>query len=92
MRRYLRCRAYPLRWSWTLNRWTLVLFTDGLFEGYADANAGERLGVDRIERWCSELGAARWDDDQLDELLAFVEGANGGPLSDDIALLALSSC
>jgi hypothetical protein len=45
----------------------------------------------RIERWCSDLGGAPLDEYRLDELLAFVEDANGGPAGDDIAVLALSS-
>jgi hypothetical protein len=38
--------------------WTLIMFTDGLFEGYASAGASERLGCDGIERWCSEIDGA----------------------------------
>jgi PAS domain S-box-containing protein len=71
--------------------WTLVMFTDGLFEGYANAGTSERLGVDRIEQWCADLGTAPLDEHRLDALLAFVEDANGGPVGDDIGVLALSA-
>jgi serine phosphatase RsbU (regulator of sigma subunit) len=71
--------------------WTLIMFTDGLFEGYANPGAPERMGVDRIEQWCSELGNSPLDEQHLDALLAFVEDANGGPVGDDIGVLALAA-
>jgi len=71
--------------------WTLLLFTDGLFEGHVNAGAPERLGVERIEQWCCQLGEMPVDEPQLDDLLNFVESANGGPIVDDIAVLVLAS-
>ncbi len=71
--------------------WTLLMFTDGLFEGHAHVGDPERMGVDRIERWCCGLGDRAVDETSLDDLLAFVEHANGGPIVDDIAVLVLSS-
>lgn len=75
--------------------WSLLLYTDGLVEGKVGAD-GERLGerrlVEMIER---ELEAtAIWPDDApalLDRLIAEVERLNGEPLTDDLALLLLSS-
>lgn len=71
--------------------WALLLFTDGLFEGHVAAGATERLGLERIERWCADLGPEPLDEAHLDDLLAFVENANGGPIVDDIAVLLLAS-
>ncbi len=73
------------------DEWTLLLFTDGLFEGHVKAGAPERLGVERIEQWCYRLGDLPVDESHLDDLLDFVESANGGPIVDDIAVLVLAS-
>ncbi len=71
--------------------WTLLMFTDGLFEGHVRVGAPERLGVERIEQWCAGRGDRPVDEAGLDDLLAFVENANGGPIVDDIAVLVLAS-
>jgi hypothetical protein len=47
--------------------------------------------VGRLERWGAEAGRVPFADHRLDELLAFVEAANGGPLVDDIACLLLGA-
>lgn len=71
--------------------WSLLMFTDGLFEGHAAAGAAARLGPDRVEEWCRSLGPEPLDEAHLDGLLAFVETANGAPMVDDIAILVLAS-
>jgi serine phosphatase RsbU (regulator of sigma subunit) len=71
--------------------WSLLLYTDGLIEGGAgpDAVAGERLGVEGLCRVLeSPLRALPRD---LPAWLAVqAESHNGGPVSDDIAVLLLS--
>jgi serine phosphatase RsbU (regulator of sigma subunit) len=75
--------------------WSLLLYTDGLVEGKV-GSGHERLGeqrlVELIER---QLEAApSWPDDAqalLDRLIAEVEELNGEPLTDDLAVLLLSS-
>jgi serine phosphatase RsbU (regulator of sigma subunit) len=79
---------------WTPHRlhlgdaWRLVLFTDGWIEGRV-GDGSQRLGVPGL----LELAAAspvRADlPALLDDLLARVHGLNGGPLSDDVAVVAL---
>ncbi len=75
--------------------WSLLLYTDGLVEGKIGTGherLGERRLVELIER---ELKVtASWPDDApvlLDRLIAEVERLNGEPLTDDLALLLLSS-
>jgi len=72
-------------------RWALLQFTDGLFEGHVEPGSTERLGVEHVERWCSQLGEAALDEECLDALISYVEVANGGPIVDDIAVLVLAS-
>ncbi|HYI81141.1 MAG TPA: SpoIIE family protein phosphatase [Thermoleophilaceae bacterium] len=75
--------------------WSLLLYTDGLVEGKIGAGH-ERLGeqrlVEMIERRLE--ATARWPDDArslLDSLITEVEQRNGEPLTDDLAVLLLSS-
>lgn len=67
--------------------WTMLLFTDGVFEGRV--GDGSRLGLSRFAEWVGErgLGPAPTESD-LVALVERSETANGGPLSDDVALLA----
>lgn len=70
-------------------KWTLLLYSDGVYEGYA-GDSGARLGLDGFV----ELLSARVDDGALwlelpDPVIDRVERLNGGPLDDDVALLAL---
>lgn len=70
--------------------WTLMLYTDGLFEGKT-GRGRERLGEDglvRLLRAHSTAAATRTE--WLDELINEVQQLNGGPLTDDVALLQLS--
>ena len=70
-------------------KWTLMLYSDGVYEGYG-GESGTRLGLDGFVELLSE----RVDDGSLwlelpDPLIERVESLNGGPLNDDVALLAL---
>jgi serine phosphatase RsbU (regulator of sigma subunit) len=68
--------------------WSLLLFTDGIFEGRC--RTGGRLGIDAFV----DLVRANWapaaDGDVLDRLIAAAEAENAGPLPDDVALFLLS--
>ncbi|GAA3226661.1 PP2C family protein-serine/threonine phosphatase [Dactylosporangium siamense] len=70
--------------------WQLLLYTDGLIEGGAapDAPGGERLGIEGIVEVLRDRGGAL-PRDLPAWLAAQAEGHNGGPLSDDIAVLLL---
>jgi serine phosphatase RsbU (regulator of sigma subunit) len=64
--------------------WELLLMTDGIYEGRA---AHGRLGTDDLAGLAADLdpSAPRL----LDRLIDRVTALNGGPLADDVALLAL---
>ena len=71
--------------------WSLLLYTDGVFEGRIGAGA-ERLGHDRMAALVLEIrreldagGRAL-----LDELIIRAERLNSGPLDDDLALAMLT--
>ena len=75
----------------------LLLFTDGLIEGYAGPEGGvadggrPRLGEDGMQVLLSELLAQGLDSRRLvDALLAEVQALNGGELTDDVALLLVA--
>ncbi|MCU1374480.1 MAG: hypothetical protein JWO68_1766, partial [Actinomycetia bacterium] len=70
--------------------WGLLLHTDGLFEGRAAPGATERLGQDALVSWLARRSGAI-DDSDLDDLIAYVEWANGAPVDDDVAVLLLRS-
>ncbi|GAA2597464.1 SpoIIE family protein phosphatase [Dactylosporangium fulvum] len=71
--------------------WSLLLYTDGLIEGGAGPGsvAGERLGVDGLCRVLASPDRAQ-PRDLPAWLTVQVETHNGGPVSDDIAVLVLS--
>lgn len=72
-------------------RWTLLLYTDGLIEGRTGSGP-ERLGVEGLTAAIDALGGALRDPaGLLDDLLVHVEQLNGGPHADDVAALLLSS-
>ncbi len=72
--------------------WGLMLFTDGLFEGRATPGARGRYGVDELRRRLQSLVKAGISRDELaPRLLAEAERCNGGPLSDDVAVLLVGS-
>ena len=72
--------------------WGLMLFTDGLFEGRSAPGARTRLGIDELIRQLQSLvraGTAR--SELAPRLLAAAENCNGGPLTDDVAVLLVGS-
>ncbi|MEV6902979.1 SpoIIE family protein phosphatase [Amycolatopsis sp. NPDC051372] len=73
--------------------WSLVLYTDGIFEGRVGGGA-ERLGHEEMARLLVELlGEAGPDTGHgvvLDRLITRVEELNAGPLDDDVALTMLT--
>ena len=72
--------------------WGLLLFTDGLVEGRATPGARDRFGVDELARQLQSLVAAGISrTDVAPTLLAEAERCNGGPLTDDVAVLVVSS-
>ena len=69
--------------------WGLLTFTDGIIEGHSGSDGG-RLDDEGLIRLASEhINSANWVDEIVDWLIADAEEANGGPLSDDIALFLL---
>jgi PAS domain S-box-containing protein len=71
--------------------WTLLCYTDGLVEGRSAPGSVERFGIEALVPAAAALldGAAGLDP-VLDGLLELVHNANGGDLSDDVAILCLS--
>ena len=68
--------------------WTLLCYTDGLVEGLQAPGSMERFGIDGlVETVAGLLATGRGLDAMLDRLLAAVRDANGGELSDDVAIL-----
>jgi serine phosphatase RsbU (regulator of sigma subunit) len=66
---------------------SLLLYTDGLIEGWAAPEARTRLGVPALLPIIDDfhrLGTT--PDGLLDGLLAEAQRRNGGPLTDDVAL------
>ena len=71
--------------------WTLLCYTDGLIEGLRAPGSAERFGSDALAETVAELLAGdRGLDAVLDGLLAAVREANGGELSDDVAILCVA--
>jgi PAS domain S-box-containing protein len=71
--------------------WTLLCYTDGLVEGLQAPGSVDRFGIDALVETVARLLAADDDlDAMLDGVLAVVRGANGGELSDDVAILCCS--
>jgi serine phosphatase RsbU (regulator of sigma subunit) len=70
-------------------RWTLLLYSDGVYEGFAGAD-GQRLGLERFVDLVAESARQGTLWNQLpNPLVDRVEALNEGPLDDDVALLAL---
>ncbi len=68
--------------------WTLVLFTDGLTEG-RDARGRRPLGVERVVEEFARRGPAVGAAD-VDSVMEQVIDVNGGPLGDDVVVLAVA--
>jgi PAS domain S-box-containing protein len=72
--------------------WTLLCYTDGLVEGLRAPGSVERFGIEALaETVAGLLDATAGLDELLDRLLQVVHTANGGELSDDIAILCCSA-
>lgn len=69
-------------------RWALLLATDGLLEG-RDGPGGEPLGWEGVLPELAKLWPPQGPDRLLDSLIDRIEARNGGPLTDDVALLLL---
>jgi len=69
--------------------WSLLLFTDGLIEGRTRPGGPRPFGDERLLGVLggmeAPLGSA-----QLEQILAVVEKANGGPMPDDVVMVAVS--
>lgn len=68
--------------------WRLLVFTDGLFEGRVGAGPG-RLGKEGLLELVQDSPSLSDVSGLLDDVLATVHDLNGGPLSDDVAVVAL---
>jgi serine phosphatase RsbU (regulator of sigma subunit) len=66
-----------------------VLHTDGLTEGRADPGSDERFGVPRLLHALQRIAGEPLDHATLRNLAAGITAANGGPLPDDVAILAV---
>jgi PAS domain S-box-containing protein len=71
--------------------WTVLCFTDGLVEGRRAPGSVDRFGIEAlVEAAAGLLGRSAGLEEVLDRLLDAVHEANGGDLSDDVAILCLS--
>lgn len=70
---------------------SLLLFTDGLIEGFDGTSPRSRLGEEGLHRLLERLLAQGLDGERLgEELIAEVRQLNGGDLTDDVAVVLLS--
>jgi hypothetical protein len=69
--------------------WTLMLYTDGLVEGRTAPDGSRPFGAERL---CELVGRVKPPlvEPQIDAVLQQVREANGGPMSDDVVVLAVS--
>jgi PAS domain S-box-containing protein len=71
--------------------WTLLCYTDGLVEGRSAPGSRDRFGIEALVAAAAGLlGGGAGVDDALERLLDLVHEANGGDLSDDLAILCLT--
>jgi serine phosphatase RsbU (regulator of sigma subunit) len=69
----------------------LLLFTDGLVEGYRDVERAARLGEDGMRELLSQqLRSGATGHALVEGLMADVRSKNGGELTDDVAILLVS--
>jgi serine phosphatase RsbU (regulator of sigma subunit) len=69
--------------------WSLLFYTDGLVEGRTSPAGPRPFGTDRLRSLLEEPGPPLGEGD-VDAVLATVAAANGGPMSDDIVVVAVS--
>jgi serine phosphatase RsbU (regulator of sigma subunit) len=67
-----------------------LLYTDGAIEGRV-GDGDDRLGIDGLRSVCDTAGIGAGDVKLLDHILTEVTRLNGGRLTDDLALLLLST-
>jgi serine phosphatase RsbU (regulator of sigma subunit) len=71
--------------------WQVLLYTDGLIDARVSPQASERLGVEGlVDVVAGRLGAGLLDDEALDGILTDIEARAGGPLGDDVAMVAVT--
>jgi PAS domain S-box-containing protein len=71
--------------------WLLLCYTDGLVEGRYGPGTTERFGIERLVDTLTGLADQHPQATELlDRLLATVQAANGGQLSDDVAIVCLT--
>jgi serine phosphatase RsbU (regulator of sigma subunit) len=69
----------------------LLLFTDGLVEGYADVARSARLGEDGMRELLEcQLAEGASGHELVEGLMHDVRSKNGGELTDDVAILLIS--
>ena len=69
-------------------QWLLLCYTDGLIEGRQAPDTAERFGAERLAETVTALSGERTGPGELlDRLLRAVQEANGGQLSDDVAIV-----
>lgn len=71
--------------------WVLFVYTDGLTEARLSPGETERLGEEGLMRRLSDDPTYLADADGLARLIDEVEQANGEPLADDVAVVAVRS-
>ncbi|MDP9397810.1 MAG: SpoIIE family protein phosphatase [Actinomycetota bacterium] len=74
------------------DRWRLLLFTDGLIEGYSGGAGPDRLGVEGLTGLLEEADQrhAAQPGEFVDAVLDAVERQHGGELTDDVALVLVT--
>ncbi len=71
--------------------WSLLVYTDGLVEGFAKPGGEDRLDVAGLCQLLTEPASRDRPAGELPQwLFGRAEEANGGPLADDVAMLQLS--
>ncbi len=70
--------------------WTMLFYTDGLIEGLARPGRRERFGAKRLLNGVKAVARQEWNEKSVAQLIHRAERANGGPLPDDVAVLAIS--
>jgi Membrane-associated sensor domain/Stage II sporulation protein E (SpoIIE) len=71
--------------------WQLLFYTDGLIEGRLGADSPERFGEERLIQAVQERMHSCPDGDCLKDLLREVEASGGGPFTDDVTVVLVST-
>ena len=69
---------------------SILLYTDGIFEGHID-DGHDRLGLEGLAEVAGSLAATVDPGVLLEMLVERVQGLHGGPLPDDIAMLLITN-